>query len=79
MAHFALSCGKVEAVTRMHVILLVPICRWGYKENIWDHVGGAVVIEEAGGRVTDSYGNPLDFSQGRNLPPHVSGIVATSG
>ncbi|KAG5186623.1 hypothetical protein JKP88DRAFT_268082 [Tribonema minus] len=53
--------------------------RWGYRENIWDHVGGAVVIEEAGGRVSDSMGGELDFSQGAKLPPHVAGIVATSG
>jgi len=53
--------------------------RWGYRENIWDHVAGAVVIEEAGGKVTDSMGVPLDFSQGTTLPPHVAGIVATSG
>eukprot|EP00904_Undaria_pinnatifida_P009804 jgi/Undpi1/5954/HiC_scaffold_2.g01228.m1 len=42
--------------------------RWGYVENIWDHVAGAVVIREAGGKVTDSRGEPLDFSLGGKLP-----------
>ncbi|CAM9447808.1 unnamed protein product, partial [Discosporangium mesarthrocarpum] len=53
--------------------------RWGYVENIWDHVAGAVVIQEAGGRVTDSNGVALDFSQGAKLPKEVVGVVATSG
>lgn len=51
----------------------------GYQENIWDHAGGAVVVEEAGGRVTDHKGRPLDFSQGAKLPKSVTGIVVTSG
>lgn len=38
-----------------------------YEEKIWDHAAGVVVVEEAGGRVTDVYGKPLDFSQGRTL------------
>ncbi len=36
-------------------------------ENIWDHAAGSIVVEEAGGIVTDLQGKPLDFSQGRGL------------
>jgi 3'(2'), 5'-bisphosphate nucleotidase len=36
----------------------------GYKENIWDHAAGSIIAEEAGGKVTDTLGNPLDFSSG---------------
>ncbi|MCJ7785973.1 MAG: 3'(2'),5'-bisphosphate nucleotidase [Desulfobacterales bacterium] len=36
----------------------------GYKENIWDHAAGSIIAEEAGGRVTDVMGRPLDFSSG---------------
>lgn len=50
-----------------------------YVENIWDHAAGACIIEEAGGRVTDLQGEPLDFSQGARLSAHVTGIVATNG
>jgi 3'(2'), 5'-bisphosphate nucleotidase len=50
----------------------------GYVENIWDHAAGALVIEEAGGRVTDVNGSPLDFRQGSRLERNV-GIVATNG
>ncbi len=36
----------------------------GYKENIWDHAAGSIIAEEAGGKVTDVLGRPLDFSSG---------------
>ena len=36
----------------------------GYRENIWDHAAGAIIAEEAGGKVTDVLGRPLDFSCG---------------
>ena len=49
-----------------------------YKEKIWDHAAGSLVIEEAGGRVTDLLGNALDFTQGRTLAHNV-GIVASNG
>ena len=49
-----------------------------YRERIWDHAAGSILIEEAGGRVTDALGKPLDFSQGRRLQAN-QGIVATNG
>ncbi len=49
-----------------------------YRERIWDHAAGSIIIEEAGGRVTDVCGRPLDFSQGRKLLMN-QGIVATNG
>ncbi|GFR39865.1 hypothetical protein Agub_g365 [Astrephomene gubernaculifera] len=38
-----------------------------YREKIWDHAAGFVIVEEAGGRVTDAGGTRLDFSRGRYL------------
>jgi 3'(2'), 5'-bisphosphate nucleotidase len=49
-----------------------------YREKVWDHAAGSIVIEEAGGRVTDLDGRPLDFSAGHLLGSH-TGIVATNG
>jgi 3'(2'), 5'-bisphosphate nucleotidase len=49
-----------------------------YQEKVWDHAAGVVVTEEAGGRVTDVNGKPLDFSRGRALSAN-HGIVATNG
>ena len=36
-----------------------------YREKIWDHAAGAVIVQEAGGAITDAGGAPLDFSNGR--------------
>jgi 3'(2'), 5'-bisphosphate nucleotidase len=51
---------------------------WDRKENTWDHAAGAIVVEEAGGRVTDLYGKPLDYSFGVKLINN-QGIVASNG
>ena len=48
-----------------------------YREKIWDHAAGALIVEEAGGRVTDMHGQALDFSQGRTLDNN-RGIIATN-
>jgi 3'(2'), 5'-bisphosphate nucleotidase len=47
-----------------------------YKEKIWDHAAGSIVVEEAGGKVTDISGNKLDFSAGKTLRNN-SGIFAS--
>lgn len=49
-----------------------------YRENIWDHAAGAIVVEEAGGRTSDMYGKPLDFSVGAKLFQN-RGIVVSNG
>lgn len=49
-----------------------------YRENIWDHAAGAIVVEEAGGKVTDMYGKPLDFATGTKMIDN-RGIVVTNG
>lgn len=49
-----------------------------YKEKVWDHAAGAIIAEEAGGKVTDLYGKPLDFSCGIKLEKN-HGILASNG
>jgi 3'(2'), 5'-bisphosphate nucleotidase len=49
-----------------------------YRERIWDHAAGALIIEEAGGRVTDALGADLNFGQGRRLENN-RGVVASNG
>ncbi|PZD74218.1 Fructose-1, 6-bisphosphatase/inositol-1-monophosphatase [Acaryochloris thomasi RCC1774] len=49
-----------------------------YREKIWDHAAGTIVVEEAGGRVTDMHGKPLDFSQGAKLVDN-QGVVVSNG
>lgn len=50
----------------------------GYREKIWDHAGGVLVVEEAGGRVTDVDGKPLEFTHGRELSAN-RGVIVTNG
>ena len=52
--------------------------RADYREKVWDHAAGALIIEEAGGRVSDLDGRPLDVSAGRHLA-RSHGIVASNG
>lgn len=49
-----------------------------YREKIWDHAAGVLVVEEAGGRVTDMVGRPLDFTQGERLVDN-QGVVVSNG
>ncbi|QDS72269.1 hypothetical protein FKW77_006353 [Venturia effusa] len=46
-----------------------------YQEKIWDHAAGDLIVREAGGQVTDSVGNRLDFTHGRTLASN-KGVVA---
>jgi 3'(2'), 5'-bisphosphate nucleotidase len=48
-----------------------------YRENIWDHAAGTVIVVVAGGRVTDMYGQPLDFGTDRKMH-HNRGVIVTN-
>lgn len=50
----------------------------GYVEKIWDHGAGALVVQEAGGTVTDVHGQPLAFRYGRTLAQN-TGVIVTNG
>ena len=49
-----------------------------YRECIWDHAAGLIVVEEAGGTVTDANGIPLNFLTGKRMHEN-RGVVATNG
>ena len=49
-----------------------------YREKIWDHAAGAIVVEEAGGRVTDMHGKPLDFYSAAKMMGN-QGVVVSNG
>lgn len=68
-----LAGGKAEIYLR-----LLDGGREGYREKVWDQAAGSLLVEEAGGKVTDLDGKPLDFSQGERLTAN-RGICATNG
>jgi 3'(2'), 5'-bisphosphate nucleotidase len=49
-----------------------------YREKIWDHAAGVLIVEEAGGVVTDITGRPLEFHHGRELAAN-RGVVVSNG
>ncbi len=66
------ACGQAEVYVR-----IPNPKRPDYREKIWDHAAGALLVEQAGGRVTDIDGKPLDFSRGRTLACN-RGIIAAA-
>lgn len=70
---------KYAAVARGDASIYLRLPRTaGYREKIWDHAAGVIVVQEAGGRVSDFSGNDLNFSLGRKLKENV-GILASNG
>lgn len=60
------------------IFRLLSPSRPDYREKIWDQAAGSIIVEEAGGRVTDIEGRPLDFTAGRELVNNV-GVLVSNG
>lgn len=73
------SQAKYAVVARgqADIYLRLPTQK-AYQEKIWDHAGGALVVQEAGGTVSDINGKPLDFTQGYELTQN-RGVVVSNG
>ncbi len=73
------SQAKYALVARGDADLYLRLpTRADYREKIWDHAAGMLVLQQAGGRVTDIDGRPLDFRCGPRLERN-RGVVATNG
>lgn len=68
-----LALGKGELYLR-----LMSSKQPDYREKIWDQAAGSLIVEEAGGRVSDLHGRVLDFTTGRTLLNN-RGILASNG
>ncbi|XP_024540678.1 PAP-specific phosphatase HAL2-like [Selaginella moellendorffii] len=73
------SMAKYAAIARGDAEIFMKFARAGYKEKIWDHAAGVLIVEEAGGVVTDAGGRPLDFSKGRYVEGLDRGIIVSCG
>jgi 3'(2'), 5'-bisphosphate nucleotidase len=71
--YLLLAAGKGDLLLR----LLSPRAP-DYREKVWDQAAGAIVVEEAGGLITDLDGKALDFTRGRLLTEN-RGILASNG
>ncbi|CAM8882551.1 unnamed protein product [Rhodiola kirilowii] len=73
------SMVKYAAIARGDAEIFMKFARAGYKEKIWDHAAGVLIVQEAGGVVTDAGGRPLNFSRGIYVEGLDRGIIACSG
>jgi 3'(2'), 5'-bisphosphate nucleotidase len=71
------SQAKYALVARGDASVYLRLPHGDYRENVWDHAAGSLIVSEAGGRVSDADGRPLDFTTGRRLTAN-RGIVATA-
>jgi len=67
-----LAAGQGDLLLR----LLSP-SKPNYQEKIWDQAAGSLIVQEAGGRITDLDGKALDFSAGRTLAAN-RGVIASN-
>ncbi len=68
-----LAQGKAEVYLR-----LPNPAQPEYREKIWDHAAGYAIVKEAGGKITDMFGKPLEFNHGKRLTAN-RGLVVTNG
>ncbi|XP_019162131.1 PREDICTED: PAP-specific phosphatase HAL2-like [Ipomoea nil] len=73
------SSMKYAAIARGDAEAFMKFGRAGKKEKVWDHAAGVVIIQEAGGVVSDAGGDPLDFSNGAYIEGVDRGIIACAG
>jgi 3'(2'), 5'-bisphosphate nucleotidase len=73
------SQAKYAVVARGEADMYLRLpTRKDYREKIWDHAGGVLVVQEAGGRVTDVHGRDLEFTHGHELLVN-EGVIVTNG
>lgn len=64
------------------IYLRLPTSK-AYREAVWDHAAGVLIVEEAGGKVSDIYGQPLVWNDSRSWHdnhrfPAAHGVVVTN-
>jgi 3'(2'), 5'-bisphosphate nucleotidase len=69
--HAMLAAGMGEIYLR-----LVP--ETNFREKLWDHAAGYAIVTEAGGRVTDIHGQPIDWTAGTRMMNN-RGVLMTNG
>uniref|UniRef100_A0A7S2H9D6 3'(2'),5'-bisphosphate nucleotidase n=1 Tax=Helicotheca tamesis TaxID=374047 RepID=A0A7S2H9D6_9STRA len=68
------SQAKYAMVASGHASLYLRLS--DYKQNIWDHAAGTIVVQEAGGKVSDRNGKPLNFCVAKRMNENDSVLVS---
>ena len=69
MKYIACAVGGHDAVIR------IPREDW-HRTCVWDHAGGQLIFEEAGGKVTDIHGKDIDFGAGKRCYNNLGNVIA---
>ena len=72
------SQTKYAMVARGDASIYLRVPRGEYRENVWDHAAGWLIVSEAGGRVSDVEGKPFDMTTGQRMTDN-RGAVVTAG
>lgn len=75
------SQAKYGAVARgdAALYLRLPSSKYAnYREKIWDHAAGSLIVEEAGGQVSDMFGKPLNFYSDYKMHDN-RGVIVSNG
>ena len=73
------SQTKYAMVARGDASIYLRVPRGDYRENIWDHAAGMLVVSEAGGRVSDVEGKPFDITTGQRMTSNRGAVVTAAG
>ena len=72
------SQTKYAMVARGDASIYLRVPRGDYRENVWDHAAGKIVVEEAGGRVSDVRGLPFDLTTGQRMTRNRGAVVTAA-
>ena len=71
------SLMKYAALGLGHADVCIRIFKYtSWRSNMWDHAGGVLIYEEAGGKVTDLDGKAIDFSRGRKMVSRADRVLS---
>ena len=73
------SQTKYAMVARGDASIYLRVPRGDYRENVWDHAAGMLIVEEAGGRVSDVEGRPFDMTTGQRMTGNRGVVVTAAG
>ena len=48
------------------------------RAHVWDHAGGQLIFQETGMKITEAYGNPFGFGEGRTLQSNYALVAASA-